>query len=143
MYKNKEGYPDPVMGEVMSKMMREYRQNRKATWARQHKLKNRQKIYVVSPYAGDTIRNTELAISYCQYVIEKGKMPVASHLLYPQMLDDDDPDEREMGRMFGLALLAVCHEVWVFGKNITDGMKEEIAEAERLNIPVRYIERIR
>ena len=66
-------------------------------------------------------------------------MPVASHLLYPQILNDSNPRERELGLMFGLALLAICDEIWVFteGGEISSGMAKEIEEAKRLGIPVR------
>ena len=39
----------------------------------------------------------------------------------------------------GLHLLALCDEVWCFGK-ITEGMAREIKEAEDLCIPVIYKE---
>ena len=39
----------------------------------------------------------------------------------------------------GLSLLWVCDEVWVFGDEITEGMKKEIIFAEKLNIKVKYI----
>ncbi|MCC8044885.1 MAG: hypothetical protein LIP12_05220 [Clostridiales bacterium] len=139
MYRNSEGYYDPTAGMAMSQAMKEYRSERKKVWSRQYGMKNRTKIYVVSPYSGDIAKNTAAAIRYCHYVINKGMMPVASHLLYPQVLDDDIPEEREMGLMFGLSLLALCNEVWVFGSRISSGMEKEIAEANRLNKPVRYI----
>ena len=66
-------------------------------------------------------------------------MPIASHLLYPQMLDDNNPDEREMGLMFGLALLAVCDEIWVFGE-VSARVAREVAEAKRLKKRIRYFE---
>ena len=97
---------------------------------------------MVSKYAGDVQTNIENAIWCCRYVIERGYMPVASHLLYPQILDDNIPRERELGLMFGLALLATCDEVWVFtdGGEISSGMAKEIEEAKRLGIPVRKLE---
>ena len=64
-------------------------------------------------------------------------MPVASHLLYPQILNDNDPKERELGLLFGLALLRSCDEVWVFGNRITAGMREEIDKAERMKKKIR------
>ena len=36
----------------------------------------------------------------------------------------------------GLRLLAFCDELWVCGDKITDGMRTEIAEAERLGIRI-------
>ena len=40
--------------------------------------------------------------------------------------------------MFGLSLLAVCDEVWVFG-DISAGMQQEITEAKKLGKRVRYV----
>lgn len=97
---------------------------------------------MISPYARDIRKNTAAAIRFCRYVIDFGAMPVASHLLYPQILDDRSNDEREMRLMFGMALLALCDEAWVFGSTVSSGMEAEIAEAKRLNIPVRYIEEV-
>ena len=36
-------------------------------------------------------------------------IPFAPHLLYPQVLDDGDPDERALGLFFGLVWLGRCH----------------------------------
>ena len=137
-FKNREGYADPTAGAAVSQVMKEYRKEQQRKFA----AKNRRKIYVASKYAGDVQTNIENAIWCCRYVIDRGYMPVASHLLYPQILDDNIPREREMGLMFGLALLATCDEVWVFtdGGEISSGMAKEIEEATRLGIPVRKLE---
>jgi hypothetical protein len=137
MYKNNEGYSDPTAGAVMSRIMKEYRQEQKKRYAE----KNRRKVYVVSKYAGDVETNTAAAVVYCRRVIDAGYMPIASHLLYPQILNDNDPAERNMGLMFGLALLKLCDEVWVFG-SISSGMAQEIEEAKRLNKKVTYFEEV-
>ena len=68
-------------------------------------------------------------------------MPIASHLLYPQILNDNIPEERELGLMFGLALLRTCDEVWVFG-SVTSGVAREIEEAKRLKKQIRYFEEV-
>lgn len=137
MFRNKEGYADPTAGLAMSRIMKEYRQQQKKRYAD----KNRRKVYVASRYAGDTGRNTAAAIAYCRRVIDEGYMPVASHLLYPQMLCDADPEERELGLSFGLALLRMCDEVWVFGE-VSSGMAQEIEEAKRLKKQIRYFEEV-
>ena len=135
MYRNSKGYADPTAGEAMSHIMKEYRQKQKQRYAD----KNRKKVYVASRYAGDVETNVKAAIGYCQKAIEEGYMPIASHLLYPQMLDDNDPAERELGLLFGLSLLAICDEVWVCG-SISSGMEQEILEARKLKKPIRYFE---
>lgn len=135
MYRNSEGYRDPTAGAAMSRVMKEYRQKQKQRYADRRRLK----VYVASRYTGDIPANTEAAVRCCRQVIQEGRMPIASHLLYPQMLNDSDPKERELGLDFGLALLACCDEVWVFGKP-SSGMEQEIAEAKRLNKPIQYRE---
>lgn len=132
-YKNAEGYPDPTASAAMSQIMREDRK-------RQRGIRRRLKIYVVSRYAGDIEANIAAAIRCCQYVIKNGGTPIASHLLYPQMLNDNDPRQREMGLAFGLELLVLCDEVWVFSDEtgLSTGMRAEEAEAKRRGKPIRY-----
>ncbi|MBQ9662771.1 MAG: hypothetical protein IJV40_06430 [Oscillospiraceae bacterium] len=133
MYRNHEGYADPTMGSAISRMMAEYRLRRRQCF---HD-KNRPRVYIASPYKGDVDANVAAAIRYCRFAIRRGKMPLASHLLYPRILDDDNPKERELGLTFGLVLLGFCDEVWVFG-DPSPGMIGEIHEAENLGKPVRY-----
>ena len=137
MYKNKEGYADPTAGAAMSKVMQEYREKQKIS-RRNEKIKALPKVYVVSRYAGNVIVNTAEAVRYCRYVIGQQCIPVASHLMYPQILDDNSKTEREIGLLFGQSLLALCDEVWVFGTEYSDGMEAEIEEAHRLNKPLRF-----
>lgn len=167
MYKNSENYYDPTAGEALSRVMSDYKKERsdrrKAERKRNSQAKkdeltaqynelsvhknrtaeeyrNQPKVYVVSPYAGDVAKNTSAAVRYCRYVIDAGMVPVASHLLYPQILNDRNPDERELGLACGLSLMALCDEVWVFGRNVSSGMAREITEARKLEIPLRYVE---
>ena len=139
-YKNREGYADPTTGQAMGRIMREYRAQRRDTWKRQYELRSRPKVYVVSRYAGDIEKHVAAAVRCCRYAIRKGFMPVASHLMYPAILRDDVPEERVMGTQFGLALLAVCDEVWIFddGTGMSDGMAAEESEARRLGKPIHY-----
>ena len=141
-YRNSEGYSDPTAGAALGIIMREYRAKRRDEWRRRYELRSRPKAYVVSRYAGDVDRNVESAIRCCQFAIRKGMMPVASHLLYSRMLRDDDPVQREMGTAFGMALLALCDEVWVFSDHggLSPGMAAEEREAKRLGKPIRYFD---
>lgn len=96
-------------------------------------------VYICSPYAGDIENNLRFARAACRYAAEQGCAPVAVHLMYPQILDDAVPAQREIGIRMGLRVLATCNELWICGSRISHGMKCEIAEAERLGIPVRNI----
>ena len=138
MFKNDEGYKDPTAGLAISHYMKDYKAKQRDRWRREEAIKSRPMVYVISPYAGDIEENTAAAIRYCQYAIERNKIPLASHLLYPAMLDDTIPEQRELGRMFGLSMLALCQEAWVFTEKRSDGMKAEIKEASYLGIPVRF-----
>jgi len=97
-------------------------------------------VYIASPYAGDVGANTAFAIDACRYCIAQGHTPIAVHLLYTQMLDDSDLAQREIGLKLGYQVLSRCDEVWVCGNRISPGMAMEIAEAERLSIPVKNTE---
>ena len=138
MYLNHEGYSDPTAGKAISRMMREYRNEQKAKRRKRDEIKHRRKVYVVSRFAGDTKANIKKARLYCRFAVSKKTIPFASHLLYPQFLNDTNPTERELGLIFGLVWLAICDEVWCFGAEQSEGMKNEIHEAKRLKKPIRY-----
>lgn len=145
MYKNYEGFSDPTAGLAMSHVMREYREERRRTWQRETEIKERSKAYIASKYAGDTEKNRIDAINYCRAAVKAGYIPVASHLLYPQILDDKNPHDRELGLLFGQALLSCCDEVWFVGTKdkdgrieMSDGMKAEYREARRLHKKIRF-----
>ena len=70
-------------------------------------------VYICSPYAGDIGNNIRFAGAACRYAAEQGCAPVAVHLLYPQILDDSVPSQREAGIRMGLRVLASCEELWI------------------------------
>lgn len=123
---NNEGYPDPTAYEALTAVEREEK-------AKQYLPL----VYIASPFAGDTERNTEKARGYCRFAVSKGCIPLAPHLHYPQFMDDDDPKQRELGLRFALILLGKCDELWAFGSP-SEGMSREIAKARRRNIPIRF-----
>ena len=115
---NGEGYYDPTPYEAL-------------------KEKYLPLVYIASPFSGDMERNIKKAQGYCRFAISKGYIPIAPHLHYPQFLDDEDPEERELGLRFALILLGKCDELWVFDI-VSKGMAEEIAKAKRRKMPVKY-----
>ena len=96
------------------------------------------RAYVCSPLGGNITANIENAKRYSQYVFKCGMAPVIPHF-YALILDDSNKEERNLGMLAGLSMLWVCDAVWIFGDEITEGMKKEIRFAEKLNIEVRYI----
>ena len=103
------------------------------------------RVYIISRYRANTEKerefNREVARYYCRKMIEDGKVPVAPHLYYTQFLDDDYPAEREAGLCLGLEDLRSCQEFFivVIDGNISEGMKEEIAEVGRLGLTGRIV----
>ena len=138
MYRNSSGYPAPTEGYVYAKLMREYRQKQREIYRRNEEIKHRPRVYIVSKYAGDVEKNVAAAIGYCRTAIQRKRIPIASHLLYPAILDDNDPAQRELGLLFGHVLLGMCDEVWVCGTDYSPGMQAEIHEAKRLKKQIVY-----
>lgn len=96
-------------------------------------------IYVASPYAGDIEQNVEFAKEACRFVMDEGHAFFAPHLLYPQLLDDGNLEEREQGMEMGLAVLEKCDELWCFGERISHGMFMEIEQAKSLGMPIHRV----
>ena len=125
---NAEGYYDPTAYEAMTIIEKEERALRAF----------RPIVYICSPYAGETESNIKAAQKYSRFAVNKGYIPIAPHLLYPQFLNDTDPAERKLGLFFGNALMSKCSEVWVFGERISAGMESEIKRARWKNYRLRY-----
>ena len=101
-------------------------------------INNKSMVYICSPYADNIEANTIAARRYCRFAADKGYIPIAPHLLFPQFLDDKKPEERELGLSFGNAIMDKCDEVWVFGSYLSTGMVAEIKRAKNAKYRVRY-----
>lgn len=125
---NAEGYKDPTAYEALTNIEKEEK----------HKKQKKKIVFICSPFAGDIDGNTRRARRFGRFAVTEKAVPIIPHLMYPQFLEEDDPEERQMGIDMGLVLLSKCHELWVFGNKISSGMSVEIARAKRRNIPIRY-----
>ena len=114
-WKNHEGYADPTAYAALNRAIR---QNRFA--------------YICSPYRDNPCVNVMRARQYCKFAVNKGRIPLAPHLYFPQFMSE--ADEREKAMDMNFELLRLCGEVWVFGEQITEGMAMEIERAWK----VRY-----
>ena len=122
---NCEHYPDPTAAVALSNVAKAEKAYRPL-------------VYIASPFAGDMEYNLSRARGYCRFAVSKGCIPIAPHLLYPQFMDDDDRETRELGLFFALVLLGKCDQLWVFGDRISEGMSREIAKAKKRGLPIRY-----
>lgn len=125
---NSEGYPDPTAHSAL-----------KAIEQKQRSLRAfRPIVYICSPFAGEVEANIEAARRYSRFAVDAGYIPFAPHLLFPQFLDDTNPDERQLGLFFGNAMMSKCSEIWVFGNRVSAGMQAEINRAKWKNYRLRY-----
>lgn len=127
---NSEGYPDPTTFGALTNIEKELKSARVY----------RPIVYVCSPFSGDEVGNIAKARKYSRFAVEKGYIPIAPHLLFPQFLNDSDLTEREMGLHFRNVLMSHCSEVWVFGESVSAGMDAEIKRAKRKNYKLRYFD---
>jgi len=102
------------------------------------KKQGRPVVYICSRYSGDTDGNLERARKYCRYATDRGVVPLAPHLMFPQFIKEDS--ERWLAMVMDLELLHRCDEVWVFGieNGVSDGMAEEIRNAGCDGQEIRY-----
>jgi len=82
-------------------------------------------VFVCSPFQGKQ-ENIEKARRYCKFVLEKGCIPIAPHVYFSQFMDDNNPADRRKALEMNKKLLKFCDELWIFGNEITEGMREEI-----------------
>lgn len=132
---NSEGYYDPTTYEALKNIEKE-----ELKMAGLYKPDEfRPLVYICSPYRGDTEKNTEKARKYSRFAVESKAIPMTPHLLYPQFMDDSNPEERYLAtHVINYVLIGKCQEVWVFGEDISEGMGREIALAEKSRMKIRY-----
>ncbi len=97
-------------------------------------MKDRPLVYIASAYSGDIAGNTKKAKIYCRFAVLEGNAPIAPHLFLPSFLSEQT--ERELALAIDVAILSNCSELWAFGEP-TEGMKREIAAADKLGIKIR------
>ena len=101
------------------------------------------RVIVESPYAGDVEGNAAYARRAMYDCLKRNEAPLASHLLYTQVLDDTDPTERERGIEAGLAWGAAADATVVYAdRGISRGMVAGILRArdERRPVEVRMLD---
>ena len=132
---NSEGYYDPTTYEALKNIEKE-----ELKMAGLYKPDEfRPLVYICSPYRGDTEKNTEKARKYSRFAVESKAIPMTPHLLYPQFMDDSNPEERYLAtHVINYVLIGKCQEVWMFREDISEGMGREIALAEKRRMKIRY-----
>jgi hypothetical protein len=98
-------------------------------------------VLIESPYQGEIARNKTYARAAARDCMNRGETPLAAHLLYtqPGITDDTIPEERAEGIAAGLRWLKIVNCAVVYRDlGITPGMKEGIAKARALGVPIEF-----
>ena len=96
-------------------------------------------VVIESPYAGDIEGNRRYLIAAMMDSLKRGEAPFASHAIYPMVMGDAVPQNRDLGIRAGLAwgvhgdLTAVYCDL-----GISEGMVAGIAQARALGRIVEY-----
>ena len=86
--------------------------------------------YVCSPYGGKA-ENVERARKYMRFVAGQGYVPVAPHVMLHEVMDDNDPAQRQAAMSANLRLIDACAVLCIFTDDITPGMRAEIDYANK------------
>lgn len=99
-------------------------------------------VLISSPYTGDTDRNVEYARRCLADSLSRGEAPIATHLMYPQVLSE--PEDRNLAMEAAKRIVAKVDIVAVYAdRGLSSGMTEEIGAAEQHGklVETRYIEK--
>lgn len=103
------------------------------------------KVYVISRFRANEYKQQEfnkaVARYFCRQIVNEGKVPVAPHIFYTQFLDDSYPEDRERGTKLGIWELRNAQEFMlvIIDGVISEGMRNEIEEVSRLELPGRIV----
>jgi len=98
-------------------------------------------VIIESPYAGDVEANLAYARRCIRDSLARGEAPIASHLLYtqPGILDDGDPEERQMGLEAGHAWYEAAELCAVYeDRGISHGMQDGIIAAAARGVKIVF-----
>ena len=89
--------------------------------------------FVCHPFSGAPAGNHRRVVEICSRLAVQGVLPIAPQIYIPQFVDEST--QRELALRLCRELVRISGEVKVYGVP-TAGMRREIAEAQRLGIPV-------
>ena len=90
------------------------------------------RIYIASPLSAKTVEGVGENLTYARECMldsfSRGEAPYVPHLLYPQVLNDQSPDERKMGMEAGKVWMHVAEKfVLYIDRGVSSGMRSELA----------------
>ena len=98
--------------------------------------------YISAAWSGTETEINKAARSYCRAVYEAGFSPICPRLYLPLYIDDAIPREHKDGVDMARDMLRRSHVLIVCGGVVDEGVKNEIATAQRLNITATTLDGI-
>lgn len=96
-------------------------------------------VIVESPFAGDMEGNRRYAIKACANCLQQQEVPYASHVFFPQILDELKPEERELGLTAGYAFWRTATKiVFYIDRGMSNGMKRAEERAVKMGFKIEY-----
>lgn len=94
-------------------------------------------VILETPYAGSVRKHTAYARECLSDCLRRDEAPLASHLLYTQVLDDTADGDRMLGVAAGLAWIPQADALVVYTDHgISAGMKAGIEAAKKAGVTV-------
>jgi hypothetical protein len=97
-------------------------------------------VIIESPFAGDLRKNRRYARAALKHSLSLGEAPLASHLLYPQVLDENSSEQRAQGIAAGLAWAerADLAAFYVDLGRLSPGMVQALQFYTEIGLPVEF-----
>ena len=107
------------------------------------RLPRLRRVVVESPFAATTAEKRDQNIRYAQRALldslKRGEAPIASHLLHTQVLDDEQPADRDLGIAAGLAWTPVADVAAFYcDLGMSTGMRDGERAAREAGVEVEY-----
>ena len=97
------------------------------------------RVIIESPYRGEVERNKAYLRVCMMDSIMRGEAPSASHKLYTDVLNDDDPEQRRLGIELGYAWINVADLVAFYVDfGISHGMHACLKDIKSLKFRIPY-----
>ena len=96
------------------------------------------RVILESPYGGNNKeRNRRYAQKCMDDSLSKDESPLVFHLLYTQVLDDDNPEQRERGIRLSQDWYKSAEKVVIYTDfGVTDGMQQGVDLGLDLGLPI-------
>lgn len=97
------------------------------------------RVILESPYAGNTGVNRAYARAAMLDSLKRGEAPFASHLLYTQVLNDNNDEQREQGLTAARAYIGIVQKMVIYTDlGVSEGMRESLDMAANRRIRIEF-----